>query len=136
STNNREPWLRPEIRDEVFRYLGGIAGHHDCPALIVGGVADHVHMLCVLGRTITQADLIMEVKRRASRWIKERVDGLAGFAWQNGYGLFSIGHSQVEDVTGYIKKQNQHHQRVSFQDEYRAFLKKYQIEFDQRYVWD
>lgn len=111
STKNREPWLRPEIRAEVHRYLGGVAGHHDCPAIIVSGVADHVHLLCVLGRTITQADLLMEIKRGSSRWIKERFEGVHGFAWQNGYGAFSIGQSQVEQVTRYIEKQEEHHRR-------------------------
>ena len=78
----------------------------------------------------------MEIKRGSSRWIKERFDGLAGFAWQNGYGAFSIGQSQVERVTRYIERQEEHHQRVSFQDEFRALLKKYQVEYDERYVWD
>ena len=136
STKNREPWLRPDIRAETHRYLGGVSGHHESPALMVGGVADHVHLLCELGRTVTQANLVMEIKRGSSRWVKERFDGMDGFAWQNGYGIFSIGQSQVEQVVKYIEGQEKHHQKVSFQDEFRILLQKYKLDYDEKYLWD
>jgi REP element-mobilizing transposase RayT len=85
---------------------------------------------------MTQADLVMELKRASSRWIKERFEGMAGFAWQNGYGAFSIGQSQLAELVRYIERQQEHHRRVGFQEEYRAFLKRYGLEPDERYVWD
>jgi REP element-mobilizing transposase RayT len=136
STKNREAWLGENLRPEVHRYLGGVASHQGCDPLCVGGVADHVHLLCVLSRTMTQADLVMELKRASSRWIKQRFEGMAGFAWQNGYGAFSIGQSQLAEVVRYIESQDEHHRRVGFQEEYRAFLKRYGLEPDERYVWD
>lgn len=136
STKNREPWLRPDLLSEVHRYLGGTSAHHGCPAVCVGGVEDHVHMLCLLGRTISQANLLAELKRGSSKWIKERFEGMAGFAWQNGYGAFSIGHSQVEQVKRYIGGQAEHHRKADFRDEFIALLRKYDVEYDERYLWD
>ena len=116
--------------------MGGILTNLECQPLIVGGVEDHVHWLCALARTRPPAEVIKEVKRGSSLWIKEREPTLADFAWQNGYGMFSIGFSQVEAVRGYIGGQEQHHGRISFADEFRALLLRYEIAFDERYVWD
>ncbi len=137
STKDRRPFLRDKsLRDELHRYLGGILTKHDCQPLIVGGVADHVHLLTTLSRTGTAADMVKEVKRGSSLWLKEKTPGLYDFAWQNGYGIFSIGFSQVEAVRNYITGQEEHHRQVSFQDEFRQLLRRYEIEFDERYVWD
>jgi REP element-mobilizing transposase RayT len=124
------------LRDELHRYMGGILSHLDCQPLIVGGVEDHVHFLCALSRTCTVADMVKEVKRGSSLWVKTKSAGLDQFSWQNGYGAFSIGASQVESVRKYIAEQEQHHRRISFQDEFRMLLQRYGIEFDERYVWD
>jgi REP element-mobilizing transposase RayT len=124
------------LREELHRYLGGILANHDCQPLIVGGVADHVHLLSTLSRTRTAAEVVKEVKRGSSLWLKTRSPDLHEFAWQNGYGIFSIGASQVETVQRYIAGQEEHHRRVSFQDEFRQLLRRYGIEFDERYVWD
>jgi putative transposase len=137
STKDRRPFLRDKpLREELHRYIGGILAKHDCQPLIVGGVDDHIHILAVLGRTITAADMVKEAKRGSSLWLKTKSSGLHDFAWQNGYGIFSIGFSQVETVRNYIAGQEEHHRKVSFQDEFREFLKRYEIEFDERYVWN
>jgi putative transposase len=95
-----------------------------------------VHLLCALSRTCTPADVVKEVKRGSSLWIKSKSAGLYDFSWQSGYGMFSIGFSQIPDLKQYILKQEEHHHRLSFQDEFRTLLQRYDIEFDERYVWD
>ena len=137
STRERRPLLRDKLlREELHRYLGGILIHHDCQPLLIGGVKDHVHILSTLARTCPAAEVVKEVKRGSSLWLKTRSAELGDFAWQNGYGMFSIGFSQVQALRGYIAAQEEHHRKVSFQDELRALLRRYQVEFDERYVWD
>lgn len=136
STKSREPSISPEILPELHRYLGGLAALHECPALTVGGVADHIHILCELSRTETVANLLADLKRASSLWIKQRFPSAGDFAWQRGYGAFSIAHSQLDDVRRYIANQPAHHKTISFQEEFRTLLKKYEIAFDEKYVWD
>jgi len=137
STKNRSPFLRDKpLREELHRHLAGILTNLDCQPLITGGVEDHVHLLFVLSRTQPMADVIKEAKRGSSVWIKQKHRDLGDFAWQSGYGAFSIGFSQVEAVTAYIAGQEKHHGKQSFQDEFRELLRRYQIDFDERYVWD
>lgn len=137
STKDRRPFLRDKtLREELHRYLGGILSHHNCQPLIIGGVEDHVHILTTLSRTCEAAEMVKEVKRGSSLWLKTKNPDLNDFAWQSGYGIFSIGYSQVEAVRKYISGQDEHHRKVSFQDELREFLKRYDVEFDERYVWD
>ena len=137
STKERRPLLRDKIfRLEMHRYLGGILNGLECPPIIVGGVEDHVHLLCVLSRTCAPADMVKEVKRSSSLWIKSRAADFSDFAWQSGYGVFSIGYSQIEEVRRYIEQQEQHHQKLTFQDEFRRLLKRYEVTFDEAYVWD
>jgi REP element-mobilizing transposase RayT len=137
STKDRRPFLRERaFRDELHHYLGGILNNLDCRPIIVGGVEDHVHMLSTLSRTCEAAEMVKDVKRGSSLWIKTKDPNLNQFAWQNGYGIFSIGFSQSTAVRDYIAGQEEHHRKISFQDEFRALLAKYQIEFDERYVWD
>jgi len=106
------------------------------PSLIIDGTTDHVHILFSLGRVIRIADLVEEVKTESSKWIKTKGPVFRTFHWQKGYGAFSIGQSQVSTLKRYITRQKLHHQRVTFQDEYRKFLKTYGIDYDERYVWD
>lgn len=137
STKGREPFLVDcGLREELHRVLGGILSKLGCQPIIVGGVEDHVHMLATLARTIEIAELVKEVKRNSSLWIKEKHPSLKEFAWQSGYGVFSIGFSQIPEVRKYIANQKEHHLRMSFQDELRSLLRKYEVEFDERYVWD
>jgi REP element-mobilizing transposase RayT len=135
STKNREPHLADEWREELFCVLGGATNHLGCHSLIVGGVADHVHLLFQLGRTITIADAVSKIKSTSSLWVGQ-TRGVAGFHWQAGYGAFSVSQSNVEAVRAYIRRQPEHHQKQSFQDELRAWLRRYEIEWDERYVWD
>lgn len=137
STKDRRPFLRDRaLRQELHHYLGGILGRLECQPMIVGGGEDHVHLLCALSRTCEAAAMIKEAKRGSSLWLKTRGPDLQDFAWQNGYGIFSIGFSQIGSVRDYIAGQEGHHRKHSFQDEFRQLLWRYEIAFDERYVWD
>jgi len=137
STKERRPLLRDcAFREEMHGYIGGILNGLDCAPVIVGGVEDHVHLLCVLSRTCAPADMVKEVKRGSSLRIKTRSSVFADFAWQSGYGVFSIGYSQVEEVRRYIAGQEEHHRKLTFQDEFRRLLARYEVSFDEAYVWD
>jgi putative transposase len=137
STKERRPFLRDiSLRTELHSFIGGILNGRDCQSIIVGGVEDHVHLLCTLSRTCDAASLIKEVKRSSALWLKTKSPDLGNFAWQNGYGIFSIGVSQIETARRYIAEQEERHRKVSFQDEYRQLLRRYTIEFEERYVWD
>ena len=134
STKDRRPFLRDQLlREESHRYLGGILTNLDCQPIIVGGAEDHVHLLCALSHTRSVAEMVKETKRGSSVWIKTSIPD---FAWQNGYGIFSIGFSQIESVKKYIAGQEEHHRKISFQDEFRQLLKRYEIGFEERYAWD
>ena len=135
STKHREPLIGLEIRPRLHAYLVGILADLKSPSLQTGGVADHVHILYALGRTISQADLVEEVKKSSSKWMKSE-GGVPGFTWQAGYGAFSIGESQADAVIRYIQNQEEHHRRLTFQEEFRKFLERYKVTYDERYVWD
>jgi REP element-mobilizing transposase RayT len=137
STKDRRPYLQDRaLRGEMHRYLGGVLANLKCQPIIVGGVDDHVHLLSVLARTCQAAEMVKEVKRGSSMWIKAKTPALRKFSWQSGYGVFSVGFSQIPAVKRYIANQEEHHRRTSFQDEFRSLLKRYQIDFDERHVWD
>ena len=137
STKNRAPFLNDSsIQKETHAYLGGICRNLDCPSLIVGGVADHVHVLCRFSRSIPIADLLKGLKQDSSSWLKGKGVSLQNFYWQGGYGAFSISPADVPKLREYISGQEKHHRRESFQDEYRRLLRKYNVDFDERYVWD
>jgi REP element-mobilizing transposase RayT len=137
STKDRRPFLRDKpLREELHPYMGGILANHGCQPLILGGVEDHVHILSTLSRTCEPSEMVKEVKRGSSIWLKSKGPDLGDFTWQNGYGIFFIGFSQVEVVRKYIADQENHHRKVTFQDELRELLRRYEIEFDERYVWD
>jgi putative transposase len=134
STKNREPVLADAWRDELFRVTGGTINNLGCRSLIVGGVADHLHLLFELGRTISIAEAISKTKSTTSLWISQHHQD--PFHWQNGYAVFSVSQSNVEAVRAYIRNQAPHHATQSFQDELREWLRRYEIEWDERYVWD
>jgi len=137
STKNRHPFLVDRaIREEMHSYLGGTCKSLDCPILKVGGVADHVHVFCGLSRTLSIADLVGEIKQESSKWVKSKGGILTKFSWQNGYGAFSVGQSGIDRMRKYIANQEEHHKKKTFQEEYRAFLIEYGIQFDERYVRD
>lgn len=136
STKDRAPLLDATVRPALHAYLSTVARGVDCECFRVGGVADHVHLAVRLSRTITMAQLIEELKTSSSKWLKTQSPTLAAFAWQRGYGAFSVGPSDHNALLHYIDTQEEHHKTRTFQDEYRAFLNKYGIEYDERYVWD
>jgi putative transposase len=135
STKNRQSWIDVEIEEELFKYMAGTCRELGCPSHKIGAADDHVHIACSLARTMTISKLVESIKTSSSKWIKTKGDRYAGFAWQNGYGAFSIGQSQLDDLRHYIANQREHHRRMSFQDEFRQLLEKYKVEFDERYVW-
>jgi len=124
------------VREKLHAELGGISKKLECPPLLIGGVEDHVHLLCRLGRTITQSEWVKEIKRVSNIWLKEQGREYADFEWQGGYSDFSVSKSNVEQVQKYIANQEEHHQKVSFQDELRRLLHKHGVEFDERYLWN
>ena len=136
STKDRRPWLEPRIRERTHAFLAGAVRQCDCEAYRVGGVEDHVHLAVRLSRTLSVADLVKEVKTASSKWVKTQDASLQDFAWQQGYGVFSVGMSQKETLLNYIDNQEEHHRTRTFKDEYRDFLTKYGIEYDERHVWD
>ena len=137
STKHREPYLRDRaLRENLHAYLVGTCRNLDSPSIIIGDVEDHVHLLCRLSKTISVAELVRELKRESSKWLKEQSADLASFYWQNGYGAFSISPGHVEALKIYVADQEEHHTREGYQEEFRRLLAKYEIEYDERYVWD
>ncbi len=136
STKERRPWIDLPIRPRLHAYLATVCRDCECQAYRVGGTADHVHIAARLARTISQAALLEQIKKTSSIWIKTQGNPYADFFWQAGYGAFSIGWSQLEDLLHYVGNQEEHHRTQTFQEEYRKLLNRYQVEFDERYVWD
>jgi putative transposase len=134
STKNRSMVLSAEIGEELHPYLARTLNSLGCPPIQVGGVEDHVHLLFRMSRTTSVAEVVEGVKTGSSKWLKTQ--GITDFAWQSGYGVFSVGSHDIETVAAYVRNQPAHHAKTSFQDEYRALLHDAGIEFDERYVWD
>lgn len=136
STKHRAKVLIPEVQPDLYAYHGGICNNLECYPVEIGGYLDHMHILCLLSKKIALMNLLQELKTGTSKWIKTQGTQFAGFHWQDGYGAFSVNPSQTNIVADYISKQTEHHTKILFQDEYRAFLKKYKVDYDERYVWD
>ena len=136
STKNRDNLITPEIENDLFGYIHGIIENNGSKLIIANGTTNHIHLLISFGKKIDIPELVGDIKRDSSKWIKKNGQEFEKFYWQKGYGAFSIGQSQVETVMKYIENQKEHHAEQSFQDEFRIFLKKYEIEYDERYVWD
>lgn len=137
STKERRPFFQEQaFREQAHAYLAGACEKLGSPAIIVGGVEDHLHILCRLSRTGSVADLVKELKRESSKWVKIERPKLAVFQWQSGYGAFSVSPSHVAALKKYIENQEVHHRRESFQNEFRRLLRKYGVDYDERYVWD
>jgi len=136
STKNRTAWIDSEIEDELYPYLSSICRACHSPSHAVGGTEDHVHIALSLSRTITVAKVMEEIKRSSSKRIKTKGARYRAFAWQNGYGAFSIGQSQLPALKRYIADQKDHHRHRTFQEEFREFLERYRVKYDETYVWD
>ena len=136
STKNREPWLDSHVRPRMHAYLATICRDVGTEVVHVGGVADHVHIVTTLPRTVSQAELVERIKKVSSKWIKVLDARYRGFFWQRGYGAFSVSPSQFEAALQYVEAQEEHHRTSTFQEEYRELLRRHGVDFDERYVWD
>jgi REP element-mobilizing transposase RayT len=136
STKNRERWITPDVEARIWAYLGGIASENKMPPIQIGGIEDHVHVLLGAPATLAPSEIAQLIKGGSSAWIHNSFPTMKGFAWQDGYGAFTVSKSSVSDVTHYIQTQCEHHRTRTFQDEYLAMLKKHQIHYDERYLWD
>ena len=136
STKRRQPIITPELRDRLWPYLSGIASNNRMKCLAVGGIDDHVHLLLSLPSTMNISKALQLIKGGSSKWVHDTFPEHRNFAWQEGYGAFSIGISQLEDTIAYIQNQAAHYRRRPFQEEFLAFLEKHHIDYDPRYLWD
>jgi putative transposase len=136
STKFREPIIDIEIETELHHYIAGICNNLNCQLITIGGISDHIHILCILSKNISISQLVMEIKSNSSKWIKTKGVKYENFYWQNGYGAFSIGYERIDKVSAYILNQHIHHSKVKFQTEMRTTFKKNKVDFDERYVWD
>lgn len=136
STKNRERCITDSLRSDCHAYMATVLKNMDCPALIINSVEDHVHILFLLHRTVALSTAVGDLKSSSSKWIKTQSPELEDFAWQAGFGAFSVSESNVKAVRKYIENQAEHHRRVSFQEELRTFLEKHGVDYDERYVWD
>ena len=136
STKNRFPFLAKKVRPDLHSYMTTVLANLNSPAMLINSVDDHVHILFNMSRTVTLAQVVEDIKKSSSKWIKTQGEGLAQFAWQAGYGGFSVSESNLPKVANYIQNQEKHHRVKTFQEEYREFLNKHNIEFNEQYVWD
>jgi putative transposase len=136
STKNRQPNLADDIRPDLHDYFGGILRDLACPAIEVNTEPDHAHILLLLARTATLSEVVANVKRGSTTWLKSHGGAYSEFHWQAGYGAFSVSQSALVEVRAYIRNQREHHRRLSFQDEFRAFLRRHGVAFDEAFVWD
>lgn len=136
STHQRHRFIEPEWKGRLHAYLSGVARNTGCQAYRVGGMADHVHLAIALSRKVSVSSLVEELKTTSSKWIKSSFPHLEKFSWQRGYGVFSVGPQDLPALVAYIDDQEQHHRVKTFQEEYRMFLQKYAVDYDEAYVWD
>lgn len=134
STKNREPFISDEWRERLHAFLGGALRTAGCVPECVGGTSDHVHLLIGIRATHCLADVMRDIKQSSSKWVHETL-GLRAFGWQDGYGAFTVGASQLEAVKAYIKNQPEHHRKRTFQEEYVEFLKRYGVDYEEKYLW-
>lgn len=135
STKNREPWIMQAVEKRVWAYIGGVARAHKMTAIEVGGIEDHLHVLVLAPAAFAPSQIAQYLKGDSSKWIHEEFAKMRGFAWQEGYGGFTVSRSQVPQMIAYIKNQRTHHRKKTFQQEYLEFLKLHGIQYDERYLW-
>ena len=136
STKERYPFIETDIEPQLYAYMAGTIKQMEGIPCLINGTADHIHILSTLPRTVTLAKYIEGIKRPSSRWLKTKGGMYEKFAWQNGYGAFSVSSSRVEAVKRYIAGQEEHHRTVTFKEEFLEFFRKYKVEYDERYLWD
>jgi REP element-mobilizing transposase RayT len=135
STKDRRPMISPEVEPELYAYMAGTAKNLDSPCLAAGGTSNHVHLLISQSKNIALSHLMEEIKKSSSKWIKTKASSLRSFGWQDGYGAFTIGRSQVEALQRYIAAQKERHKKQSFEEELVRLLNKYGVQYDERYIW-
>ncbi|MEX2168436.1 MAG: IS200/IS605 family transposase [Pirellulales bacterium] len=135
STKHRDPVITPVMRPRMHEYLGGIARNHSCSLLAAGGMPDHIHLLLSLPRTLSVADVVRLIKSNSSGWVHQQF-GKPDFGWQDGYGAFAVSYSNIDQVKSYISNQEDHHRKTSFKEEFLQFLRRHELEWDERYIWD
>ncbi|MBN2603417.1 MAG: IS200/IS605 family transposase [Candidatus Thermoplasmatota archaeon] len=136
STKKRQSWLHKEICKELYPYINTILKNNACHVYQIGGMTDHIHIVCALGKTISISKLIEEIKKSTSKWIKTKDKKFADFYWQNGYGIFSISTTHLQALKFYVANQEKHHKTKSFQDEFIRLLQKNDIAYNAQYLWD
>jgi REP element-mobilizing transposase RayT len=136
STKVRESLITHEIRDELYSYIGGIVKGEGGILFQIGGTSDHIHLLIKLNPVHTLSGVMKKIKGNSSKWINAKKRLMGKFSWQKGYGAFSVSESQIQVVARYIKDQENHHKKLTFQDEFRVILERHQIEYDERYLWN
>ena len=136
STKNREPWIRQEIEQHVWSYLGGIARENDMKALLIGGIENHLHLLLGVPPSLALSKALQLIKGGSSGWMKETFPGMLGFGWQDGYAAFTVSKSQLSEVEAYIRSQREHYRFKTFEEEYRAFLDRHDIDYKEEYLFD
>jgi putative transposase len=136
STKNRQYLLNDDLLNRLYSYIGGILRAENGALTAAGGMPDHVHLLVSLGRESSLSDILRQIKGSSSRWIHETFPDRQGFAWQSGYAAFAVSYSHIDRVKRYLESQSEHHRTVTFQEEFRAFLERHQIKFDERYLWE
>lgn len=136
STKNRAPLLAEEHRSRIHDYLGGALRNIGTPAIAIGSVEDHIHILYSHSRDVRIMDVVRELKSESSGWMKSLGREYGDFHWQSGYGIFSVSQSQLATVESYVLRQREHHRERGFQDEFRGLLRLHRVDFDERYVWD
>ena len=136
STKDRVPHIKPELKADLHAYMGGIVRKINGKTVIVDGTGDHVHLLLWMPPKVSISETLRVLKSNSSRWVNQERGEKPAFAWQTGYGAFSVSHSSAPAVARYIRTQEEHHQRISFQEEFVSFLKKNGIDYDERYIWE
>jgi putative transposase len=135
STKNRVRWIRLEIEQRLWEYLGGIARKHRMSALQIGGIADHIHALVRAPASMPPSQIAQSLKGDSSKWVHDEFKDLRRFAWQDGYGAFTVSRSHLPEVVRYIQNQREHHRKKTFQEEYLDLLQRHGIQYDERYLW-
>lgn len=136
STKFRKPYINSKIESELHAYIGGVCNELDSQVIAVGGYTEHIHILCMLSKKIALMELVQKVKANSSRWIKSKGSAFRDFSWQNGYAVFSVRPVETERLVNYIKNQHEHHRIKNFKQEYMEFLKDYQSDFNEKYIWE
>lgn len=136
STKERLPMIKPTTEEDLYGYISGICNNLKCPVIKINGVEDHIHILLHLARTMDTSTLISKIKSSSSRWIKSQGTDYHYFAWQDGFGAFSVSRSNLDGAIRYVSAQKEHHKTISFKDELLAMLERAQIKYDEKYLWD